>query len=43
MEIAFAERIGMDVTVIPINAAALTRSREKTRRNTIEVTPEIIS
>jgi phenylacetate-CoA ligase len=37
VEVAFAERVGLDVTVIPADAATLARSREKTRRILFEV------
>ena len=40
VEVAFQERVGMDVTVVPADAAALARSREKTRRIVIEVVPD---
>jgi phenylacetate-CoA ligase len=40
VELAFHERVGMDVTVVPTDGAALARSREKTRRIMIEVVPE---
>jgi phenylacetate-CoA ligase len=40
IELAFHERVGMDVTVIPADGAALARSREKTRRIVIEVVAE---
>lgn len=37
VEVAFAERVGLEVTVIAAEAAALARSHEKTRRILIEV------
>jgi phenylacetate-CoA ligase len=40
VEVAFQERVGMDVTVVPTDGAALARSREKTRRIVIEVVPD---
>lgn len=37
IELAFHERVGMDVTAVAVDGAALARSREKTRRIAIEV------
>jgi phenylacetate-CoA ligase len=37
VELAFHERVGMDVTAVSVDSAALARSREKTRRIVIEV------
>jgi hypothetical protein len=39
IEDAFHERVGMDVTVVPTDAATITRSLEKTRRVVIDATP----
>ena len=35
--VAFQERVGMEVTVLPTDGATLVRSREKTRRISIEI------
>jgi phenylacetate-CoA ligase len=39
IEDAFHERVGMDVTAVPTDAASITRSLEKTRRVIIDTTP----
>jgi len=36
VELAFSERVGMDVTVVPVDGDQLSRSREKTRRIVVE-------
>jgi phenylacetate-CoA ligase len=39
VEVAFQERVGMEVTVVPAEASAIARSREKTRRILIDRSP----
>jgi phenylacetate-CoA ligase len=45
LEHLFAERIGMDATVVPVDGAHLSRSRDKTRRIVVETleTPEDVA